>query len=102
VFVSYHRPLSDSVAAFLSCGNPNAVALPQVTLKNWRVGALTVSAIKALRLHSSLGLKAAKEVIDQCLERQPVVVSTPDVPSAHALVNALLALGFFAEVNYGG
>ncbi|PQA76550.1 hypothetical protein C5F53_16485 [Rhodoferax sp. TS-BS-61-7] len=99
-FVSYHRPLAESVAAFKACGNPNAKEVPEVFINGWRKDALVISAIQAVRQHSTLGLAQAKNAVDLCLASQPSIVSTLSVAEAKALVLALASAGFEARVRY--
>ena len=100
-FISYHRPVADSMDAFRSCGNANARAIAQVLLSGCKPGALASPAIHALRQHTSMGLAAAKEVIDACLKGSPAVVNTSDVASARDLALTLSSHHFVAEVTYG-
>ncbi|OYQ40710.1 hypothetical protein CHU94_06070 [Rhodoferax sp. TH121] len=101
-FVSYHRPLAESMTAYRACGNPNAQEVPEVRLTGWRKGALSVSAIQAVRQHSTVGLGQAKNAVESCLANQSTVVSVPSVAEARALVLALAAVGFEAQVPYAG
>jgi hypothetical protein len=101
-FVSYHRPLAESLAAYRACGNPNAKEVPEVRFTSWRKGALSVSAIQALRQHSAVGLAQAKCAVESCLANQSPVVPVPSVAEARALVLALASTGFVAQVCYGG
>ena len=100
-FVSYHRPLEESMRAFRFCGDANAEAKAQVKLLGWKPGALSVSAIQVIRRHSSLGLAAAKKAVDSCLSGSPVLIDTFSVGSANELAAALSKLDFLAEVTYG-
>ena len=101
-FVSYHRPLNESMAAYRACGNPNAREIPKVQLTGWHPGALSVTAIQVVRQHSAIGLGEAKRVVDGCLANEKPVVSTPDVASARALVQSLASAGFVGELQYDG
>ncbi len=101
-FVSYHRPLAESLAAYRACGNPNAQEVPEVCLKGWHKGALSVSAIQAVRQHSAVGLAQAKSAVESCLANQSPVVPVPSVAEARALVLALASAGFEAQVRYDG
>jgi ribosomal protein L7/L12 len=101
-FVGHHRPFVESMAAYRACGNPNAQEVPEVRLMGWRKGALTVSAIQAVRQHSAVGLAQAKKAVDSCLANQPTVISVPSVAEARALVLALASVGFEALVRYDG
>jgi len=99
-FVSYHRPLAESVAAFRACGNPNAKEVPEVSINGWRKDALAISAIQVVRQHSTLGLAQAKRAIESCLASQPSIVPVPSIAEAKALVRALASAGFEAQVRY--
>ena len=101
-FVSYNRPLAESVAAYRACGNPNAQEVPEVCLNGWRKNAQAVTAIQAIRQHTVVGLAEAKSVVESCLANNSPVVSVPSVAEARALVVALASAGFEAEVRYDG
>jgi len=101
-FVSYHRPIAESLAAYRSCGNPNAREIAEVRLTGWLVGAQVVSAIQAIRQHSTLGLGEAKSIVENCLANQQSVIPVPTVEEAKVLVEALAPLGFQSEVGYDG
>ncbi|MDQ3060238.1 MAG: YrhB family protein [Pseudomonadota bacterium] len=100
--ISYHRPINESLAAYRACGNPNAHEVPEVVLTGWKTGAAPVSAIQAIRQHSSIGLGEAKQVIDDCLASQKAVVVVNNVPDARALIASLASSGFVAESRYDG
>jgi hypothetical protein len=100
--ISPHRSTAESIEAFVSCGDPNASANAQVQLDGWEEGALAVSAVQAIRGHSSLGLGAAKHAVDQCLVGAVVRVNTPSVPAARELALELQRFHFYAKVTYGG
>ncbi len=99
-FISYHRPLAESLAAYRAYGNPNAQEVPEVRLTGWRKGALSVSAILAVRQHAGVDIAQAKNAIESCLANQSPVVSVPTVAEAKALVLALASVGFEAVVHY--
>lgn len=101
-FINHHRPMAESLSAYRVCGNPNAQEVPEVRLTGWRKGAPSVSAIQAVREHSTIGLVQAKSVVDSCLANQLPVVMVPSVADAKALVSALASAGFEAEVRYDG
>jgi ribosomal protein L7/L12 len=100
--VSYHRPLLESLAAYRACGDPNAKETPEVCLVGWHKGALTVTAIQAIRQHTVVGLAQAKSAVDTCLTGRSSVVSVPSVTEARALVHDLEAAGFEAHVRFEG
>lgn len=99
-FLNYHRSLAESIAAYRACGNPNAKEVLEVRLTGWRKGALTVSAIQAVRQHSTVGLAQAKSAVESCLANQPTVVAVQSVAEARALVDALASIGFDSLVRY--
>jgi ribosomal protein L7/L12 len=101
-FISYHRPLAESVAAYRACGNPNAQEVPEVSLTGWRKGALAVSAIQAVRQHSAIGLAQAKSAVESCLASESSIIPVPSVAEAKALFLALASAGFEARVRYDG
>jgi hypothetical protein len=101
-YVTYHRPLVESLAAYRACGNPNAILLPEVKLSGWEFGASVVEAIMLVRAGSSGGLADAKAAIERCLANQPATVVTSDVERAKRLVRELGSVGFKAEVRYDG
>jgi ribosomal protein L7/L12 len=101
-FVSYHRPLAESISAYRACSNPNAHEVPEVRLSGWRKDAQAVTAIQAIRQHSAVGLAQAKSAVESCLANDPPVVSVSSVADARALVVALASAGFEAQVRYGG
>jgi ribosomal protein L7/L12 len=98
--VSHHRPLAESLIAYRACGDPSAQEIPEVSLHGWRKGALTVTAIQAIRQHTAMGIARAKSVVEACLANQPSMVSVPSVVEARALVAALDSAGFEAQVRY--
>ncbi|GAB2870771.1 hypothetical protein GCM10027093_03100 [Paraburkholderia jirisanensis] len=100
VFISYQRPIAESIDAYRACGNPNASEQPQIRLTGWSAGANKVRAIELIRQHSRLGLADAKRVVDRCLALSEATVITMDVPSAKQLVFALAEIGFLGEIVY--
>jgi len=102
ISVAYHRPLTESMAAYRFCGNPNAVEVPEVELTGCRPGALAVSAIQLIRQHAPVGLVAAKRMVEDCLANRRSIVSTHDIASARLLVQGLASVGFVGEVRYDG
>ena len=100
-FISYHRPIGESLAAFRYSGNTDALANAQIRIFGYKKGALVISAIGKIREHSSLGLGAVKKIVDNCLDGIPSFVNTSSIASAHDLVSELLRVGFIAEITYG-
>lgn len=101
-FISCHRPIVESIAAYRACGDPNAYEEPQLTLTGWLAGASKVQAIALIRRYSRLTLEDAKHVIDGCLESRETIVNTEDVASAKELMSALAEVGFLGTVPYKG
>ena len=98
--IDYHRPLEESLAAYRACGDLYAQEVPEVRLTGRREGALTVSAILAIRRHSTIGLAQAKNAVESCLSNQFPIVHVSSVAEAKALVFSLASAGFGAEVCY--
>ena len=101
-FISHHRPTSESVEAFVCCGNANAAPNAEVELHGRNEGALKVSATQVIRECSSMGLAAAHEAVEQCLSGNAVRVSTGSVAAARELAFKLVRLKFVARITYGG
>lgn len=101
-FVSYHRPTAESVEAFMCCGNANGQPNPEVELSGPICGVAKMTATQAIREFSSLGLGAAKEVVDTCLSGSAVRVQATSVAAARELASKLGQLGFAAKLTYGG
>jgi Immunity protein 35 len=101
-FISYHRPLAQSMAAYVACGNPNAQEVSEVRLTGWRKGALSMSAIQSVRQHSAMGLAQAKSTVESCLANQTPIVPVPSVAAGRALILALSCVGFEAHIRYDG
>jgi hypothetical protein len=99
--VDFHRPLEESLTAYRVSGDLNARETPFVQLSGWRIGALTVSAIQAVRRHSPLGLAAAKQLVESCLAGASPVIEVGSVPEAKGLAQSLASAGFEAAVCYG-
>lgn len=101
VFISYHRPTSESMEAFAFCADANATPRAEVDLKGWIKGARKISANKAIRAHSSLGLSDAHDAVGKCLAGHAVKIQTESVAAARELVAELTEFGFVAAVAYG-
>lgn len=100
-FLSHHRSLSESMAAYRACGDPNATLLPEIELVGWIPGASAITAIKGIRQHSSLGLGEAKSIIERCLAGERCVVRAPDIDQAKSMVATLGTAGFKSHIRYG-
>jgi hypothetical protein len=101
-FISYHRPIVESIDAYRTCGDPNALEESRIRLTGWLTGADKVSAIRMICRYSCMNLANAKEAIDRCLASSEAIVNTEDVASARKLVIALAKVGFLATVMYRG
>ena len=99
--ISYHRPTSESAAAFLYCGTANAKPNAEIELRGWKEGACKASASQAIRAYSSLGLLAAHKAIHHCLVGQAIRIKTTNVVAARQLVSNLEELGFISCITYG-
>ncbi|MDH0863374.1 hypothetical protein [Mitsuaria sp. GD03876] len=92
------NPQEESPAIDRACENTAAIETPVVRLTGWNKGALTVSAIQAVRRHSSLGLSSAKQLVEACLDGERPVVLTRSLETAKAMASELASFGFQAEV----
>jgi ribosomal protein L7/L12 len=71
----------------------------EVELTGWQRGALKVSATKAIREHTGLGLADAKGAVDICLDGQTTILKARDAAAARALVAQLNDLKFVARLR---
>lgn len=101
MFISYHRPTSESMEAFAFCADANAAPRAEIELKGWIKGARKISANKAIRAHSSMGLSDAHDAVGRCLAGHVVKIQTESVAAARELVSELTGFGFIAAVAYG-
>nr|WP_223217573.1 YrhB domain-containing protein [Paraburkholderia phenoliruptrix] len=99
-FISYQRPIAESIDAYRICGNPNAHEEPQIRLSGWLTGANKIQAIALIRRYAHLNLADAKHAVDRCLASTEATVNTEDVASAKRLMLALTKIGFLATVIY--
>ena len=99
-FISYLRPVVESIEAFRACGDANAYQVAKVRLTGWLPGAEKVQAIQLFRRFTSLTLEEAKRAVDCCLASQNADIETSDVVSARDLVARLAAIGFLSAVVY--
>lgn len=86
-----------NVLAYQRFGDPHAEAGPTLELVNWRTGAEKILATKLIKTHTQLGLRAAKEAVDDCLSGRKPVVKCADAETAEVLVAKLDAVGFEAS-----
>lgn len=100
-FLSHHRPLIESMAAYRASGDPNATLVPEVELSGWKEGANAVAAIQGIRRHCPVGLAEAKSIIDRCLGGERCILKTPDIEQAKLVVTTLDSAGFTSCVRYG-
>jgi hypothetical protein len=98
--LSHHRPLTESMAAYRACGDPNATFVPEVELLGWKESANAVAAIQGIRRHCPAGLAEAKSIIDRCLSGERPVLKTPDIERAKLMVATLDSAGFASCVRY--
>lgn len=99
-FVSYHRPLEESIFAYRACGDISAHRIPEVRLLRGIEGASAMQAIQAVRKFSTYGIEYAKELMNSNLSGHVEVVQLTSIEAAEALVLALAAAGFDAEIEY--
>ena len=99
-FISYLRPVVESIEALRACGDANAYQVAQVRLTGWLPGAQKVEATRLIRKFAPLGLEEAKRAVDCCLASQNTVIETSDVASANCLVARLAEIGFLSAVVY--
>lgn len=99
-FISYQRPIFESVNAYRACGDPNAHEEPKIRLTGWLAGANKLKAVALIRRQSCLNLADAKDAIDRCLASREAIVKINDVPSAKQLALALEKVGFLGTVTY--
>jgi hypothetical protein len=102
IFISYHRPITESIQAYRACGDPNAYEGPQIRLTRWSLGANKVQATRLIRQYSCMGLAEIKYSVDSCLAAREAVIETKDVASAKQLVIDLAEVGFHGVVTYSG
>ena len=99
-FISYHRPLTESLEAYRYGGDANAQPDAAIELLRAGPGAQIVPATLAIRRASALGMSAAKAAADACVAGAVSTVATHTVVDARTLVEALRALGIAARVAY--
>lgn len=99
-YISYHRPIEESMTAFKRCGDANGGKVPAVSISTWEVGASRVGAINAIRSHSTLGLADAKLAVDKCLNGGESTVTTKSIDDADELVRKLAEFGFHGYGMY--
>jgi hypothetical protein len=90
-------PIDHYIDNYLKTGNPHGELGETVLLLAANQGAQKISAVKSIRKYTGLGLGAAKQCIDQCLDGKAVELKTANATSAQALSNELRALFFVAE-----
>lgn len=93
-FISYHRTVEESMAAFKICGDANGEKISTVSISMCKDGASAAGAIKAIRSHSSLGLADAKLAVDTCLTGSESTVATKSIRDAEELLRELSEFGF--------
>jgi len=75
-------------------GDPHAVPGPTLELTSSRPSALTIQAIKAIRARTNLGLKDAKETVEDCLAGGCPTVTCDAADTAETLQQELEQVGF--------
>ena len=75
--------------------------MPKLNITGWRKGLLKISMSHVLREHLSLGLREAKECVDDVLDGKVVSFSLDDLAKAEALAKALEEIGAIVEVESG-
>jgi ribosomal protein L7/L12 len=70
----------------------------EVRISGWRRGAMKVSANEAIRNQTSLGLKQAKSVIDQCMDGKETIIQFESLDPALQLAKDLDEMGFNTSV----
>ena len=83
--------------AYERFGDPHAEPGPTLELVNWRTGVNKVAATKEIKVRAQLGLKDAKEAVDNCLNGQKPLVRCADAETADSLVRKLDAVGIVAR-----
>lgn len=99
-FITYHRPIAESIEAFRACGDANACEESRIRLDRWLHGANKIQAVTLIRQYSHLNLADAKHAVDHCLASSKVLVNTKGVASAKQLVHELAKIGFIGAVTY--
>jgi ribosomal protein L7/L12 len=87
-------PTEHYVKAFSACGDPFAELTVNVNVSGWREGANKVSTTKLIKKVSGLGLKEAKNVVDQALTGNPTSFSVSSVEEAKEVVIQIENYGF--------
>ncbi len=75
--------------------------MPKLNIIGWRKGLLKISMTHVLREHLPLGLREAKDCVDNVLDGQVVSFSLDDLAQAEALAKSLEAVGAVVEIESG-
>ena len=75
--------------------------MPKLNIIGWRKGLLKISMTHVLREHLPLGLREAKDCVDNVLDGQVVSFSLDDLAQAEALAKSLEAVGAIVEIEAG-
>jgi ribosomal protein L7/L12 len=75
--------------------------MPKLNIIGWRKGLLKISMSHVLREHLPLGLREAKECVDDVLDGKSVSFSFDDLAKAEALAKALEEVGAIVEAESG-
>ena len=73
--------------------------MPKLRIIGWREGLLKISMTRVLREQLLLGLREAKECVDNVLDGRVVSFSLDDLAEAEALAKALEEVGAIVEVE---
>jgi ribosomal protein L7/L12 len=88
------HPTKHYVSAFEACGDPMANPTELVRVFGWCEGAKKVSATKYIKSTTNLGLKSAKEVVDNALSNETTTVAFPSSAKASEAAKGLQERGF--------
>jgi hypothetical protein len=75
------------------------IKMPQVLILGWGSGLKSVSLVKLLQEHSNYSLKMAKEIVDHCLEGEPVAVEMATLMEAERLAREASSLGALTAIS---
>ncbi len=89
-------PTNYYIQMYLLTGDPHSDLRKHVKITGWEDGARAISAIKALREHTNLGLAAAKTIVESGLAREQPIFEALTLDNAHKLVVQLAKRGFTA------
>ncbi len=73
--------------------------MPKLNITGWRPGVLTISTVKILRTHLALGLKEAKNCVDDMVSGKVVSFPLGSSAEAEALKVALEEVGVIVQIE---